>query len=319
LAEIAGREDIIGMHPGGFVLDAVRVADGQAVAIKRTRGGTPEVAIGRFFFSEEVRSAPENHCAPVFDAFDDPRGDGFVFVVMPLFRRWENPSLKTIGEAIDMFSQLLEGLVFMHSQNVAHRDIASPNIMMDATAMYPEGFHPYSQRRAKDYPKTETARALTRTEAPPKYYFIDFGISSQFSSAESRSLVVGLPGRIRAPELSDSVPYDPFPVDIYGLGHFISTQLGRWRGLGEFQELAQSMTHASPDSRPSAEACLAEFLRIRGSLPRRHAVKRLFTRDQGILERLSMTIYDSVGLAGVTAFGFASTLVSRFRSSISRK
>ena len=109
----------------------------------------------------------------------------------------------------------------MFLANSLDSDIAAANIMMDGTSMYPDGFHPYAQHRAKDYPKHSRAKALTRTQASPKYYFIDFGISSQFMGRDSRYPVVGIYGRTRAPELSLTVAYDPFAVDVFGLGSLL--------------------------------------------------------------------------------------------------
>ena len=56
-----------------------------------------------------------------------------------------------------------------------------------------------------------------------KHYFIDFGLSVQFTSFEARELVKGRCGRVRKhkPEISDTVPYDPFKADIRLVGEMI--------------------------------------------------------------------------------------------------
>ncbi len=56
------------------------------------------------------------------------------------------------------------------------------NIMMDAFAMYPSGFHPVNQNMKPDY--SSQAKYSTRTECPPKYYLIDFGLSRHFLPGE---------------------------------------------------------------------------------------------------------------------------------------
>lgn len=84
--------------------------------------------------------------------------------------------------------------------------------MMDGRAMFPEGFHAqqwlfYPDARPIDLNASRTAVGGVR------YYFIDFGISSL-----DEDKVLGVDGQERAPELSDSVPYDPYKLDVYILG-----------------------------------------------------------------------------------------------------
>jgi hypothetical protein len=95
---------------------------------------------------------------------------------------------------------------------------------MDATHMYPLGFHPVEDLYLDDA-KTPAPR-LWRLEAGVKYYFVDYGISSYFSPGSRRELVVGIAGRDQdVPELSKSVPYDPFKVDIFTIGNVIRGEI----------------------------------------------------------------------------------------------
>lgn len=59
-----------------------------------------------------------------------------------------------------------------------------------------------------------------------RYYFIDFGISTRFEGPGPYR-VTGCIGRDPSPpELSETVPYDPFKLDVYVLGnHFIQDYL----------------------------------------------------------------------------------------------
>lgn len=60
---------------------------------------------------------------------------------------------------------------------------------------------------------------LSRSEHPVRYYFIDFGISSQFAKGDS-PYVLGRQGRDKeVPELSSDIPYNAFKVDIFILGN----------------------------------------------------------------------------------------------------
>ena len=84
--------------------------------------------------------------------------------------------------------------------------------MMDASALYPRGFHPVNDDMLPD---SVLVRAPTRPRAitPVVYYFTDFGISSQFAPDDTNRLVTGINGLDdEVPELSDDVPYDPFKV-----------------------------------------------------------------------------------------------------------
>ena len=87
--------------------------------------------------------------------------------------------------------------------------------MMDGRSLYPNGHHPIRLGYTPDalYPVS----ALPRAGRNIQYYYIDFGLTSWFSPGAS-TYVVGDVGRAEVPELSDTVPYDAFKVDIYALG-----------------------------------------------------------------------------------------------------
>lgn len=100
------------------------------------------------------------------------------------------------------------------------RDCAFKNLMMDATPLYPSGFHPM---RLNSHPQriTHPATLLSRNDVPVTYYFVDFGISTWLKPENTDRLVVGSDGLDQdVPELSDDVPYDPFKVDVFVLGNF---------------------------------------------------------------------------------------------------
>jgi hypothetical protein len=108
---------------------------------------------------------------------------------------------------------------------LSHRDCSLKNVLMDATHMYPLGFHPVEEFHLDDV--TTPAPRISRLEAGVKYYFVDYGISSYFPPGSRRELVVGTAGRDQdVPELSNNVPYDPFKVDIFTIGNVLR---------GEFQ------------------------------------------------------------------------------------
>jgi hypothetical protein len=90
--------------------------------------------------------------------------------------------------------------------------------MFDASKMYPNGFHPVKINRNRNF--QGTAKAYTRTQRPPIYYLIDFGLSRQYASRE----VTDEPlrgGDKSAPEHRSRRRCNPFQTDIYYLGNLV--------------------------------------------------------------------------------------------------
>ena len=120
-----------------------------------------------------------------------------------------------IGKHLKVEASHLQELIQDH-----FRDCAFKNLMMDATSLYPDGFHPI---RTNSLPEriTHAATLLSRNDVPVTYYYVDFGISTWLKPEDTDRLVVGSDGLDQdVPELSDDVPYDPFKVDIFVLGNF---------------------------------------------------------------------------------------------------
>lgn len=93
--------------------------------------------------------------------------------------------------------------------------------MQDASSAFPgRRTHPVLTDHSEDMQVEYTP--LPRCMCSFRYYFIDFGISKRFEGPGPH-LVTGTIGRDpSAPEMSDTVPYDPFKLDIYYLGnHFL--------------------------------------------------------------------------------------------------
>ena len=150
-------------------------------------------------------------------------------------RHWRYTNVLRLQNCIwaDDFGQ---GLVYLHENNVAHRsvalayahtslknlfrDLSARNILFDERGqMYPKGYHPTNQNMEPDFSRLANPRRR-RAASSIKYLFIDFGLSSQFSSFEGRELVVGCIAQdATIPELSDDDPYNPFAVDVYTLGN----------------------------------------------------------------------------------------------------
>ncbi len=116
--------------------------------LKRTKKSLfpHETEIGLFFSMEPNSGDPRNHCIPIYEILQVPDDDEIQIVVMPMLRVHDDPRFDTIGEAVEFFrqmfevstfpildpvgrvlNQVMEGLQFMHSHNVAHRCVAFRN------------------------------------------------------------------------------------------------------------------------------------------------------------------------------------------------
>ena len=95
------------------------------------------------------------------------------------------------------------------------------NLMLDPTSLYPESFHPVE--RNLNISCSGFAKHFTRTQRPPKYYFIDFGISRQYNPANTQPREIPIWGGDKeVPEFQNSnEPCDPFPTDVFYIGNAI--------------------------------------------------------------------------------------------------
>lgn len=105
---------------------------------------------------------------------------------------------------------------------------------MDPTAMFPKSYHPVLIDKLRDL--QHNATYYTRTQRPPKYYFIDLGIARRYAPEELpplEKILLGHDGTV--PEHhGDSLSANPFKTDIYCLGNLIRTDYLRVRTSFEF-------------------------------------------------------------------------------------
>lgn len=254
------------------LIDAQRLSDGRTVYLKHTSKDSPEVEIGQYFSSDELRNDPRNHCLPVLEVLKNDDDPEHVILVIPWLRRIDSPEPASVRECVDFVQQTLEGLNFMHEHKVAHRDCAWGNIMMDGRRLYPHGWHP---QQREFYPNGQTMRGAdpSRTAVGGvRYYFIDFGISTK-----DQDEVLGIHGQELSPELSANVPYNPYKLDVYILGmayqHFL---IERHSGLDFLLPLIEYMTPQKPSERPSAAEALQRWKSIERELSFFTLSKRLY-------------------------------------------
>lgn len=200
----------------------------------------------------------ENHALPMLDelAFQD-----IVFAVFPktgltldnAYGRWAQNS---VGDIVNMIMQALEGLAFIHSMGIAHRDVFKSNLMIE---WFPESM-------------------LTRAPAisHPRVYLIDFECAVEFPAdcPPDERHCVGLPlgdtmpeaGYIRPvpPEIASGGAYDPFKLDVWQLG----TDFGDIRfNVPAIDEVLAAMADANVSTRPSAEEALRALNTVVSEMP----------------------------------------------------
>ncbi|KAF8485475.1 hypothetical protein JB92DRAFT_3026854 [Gautieria morchelliformis] len=259
-------------------MDATRMSDGKTVTLKRIvkSKNSDEVGISKFFSSEPLASDPKNHCVPLLDVLEVPEYEGMVLLVMPILRPFNDPKIWTFGEAVEFFRQVFEALnSIQRVQVIKHMssDCTGKNIMMDARKLYPNGFHPVNIDF--DYKRDSFARHWTRTERPPKYLLIDFGLSRFYDPKHGPPLDLPVQGD-KYNELSN-----PFATDIYYLGNMIKMEFVDVRfGFDFMVPLVTDMTQEEPSKRPSIDEVMTRFEAIYRSLSFKLLRTRIVKRNE---------------------------------------
>ncbi|KAJ3783960.1 kinase-like domain-containing protein [Lentinula aff. detonsa] len=247
------------------VIDATRINDGAPVALKlismSAQINTPdsnEIEILQYLSSSALAQDPRNHCIQMIDSFEvftpaemkelSAQGFSNAFIaVFPFARKWTDIPFRLVWEGLDFVRQVLEGLAFLHEHNIAHRDIRSENLMMDAA----------SQCFSATYP-------CDRIDTPVRYLFIDLGSSTKFD--EHRLVEFRHGWHKEIPEIyemdseGNRVPtrlYDPFKGDVFVLGMVLDVYFGK--SISSLQPLFSFMQNSSPAHRPTASEALSLF------------------------------------------------------------
>ncbi|KAI0744013.1 kinase-like domain-containing protein [Daedaleopsis nitida] len=286
-----------GIYPGSTkVMDAVRERDGEMVAIKHySRSTHPfESDIALFLSSPPLAENSRNHCCPILDVLDDPHDHDQRFLVMPLFRFYTDPKFVTVGESVEFFRQAFEGLQFIHSQHVAHRDISRLNVMMEWKPILPTQFHPQRPWKTRDLKRD--VRPYTRTAHPVKYYFTDFGLSRRYGPDDTNSLEVPIMGGDKTvPEFQNDphTPRNPFHTDVYYMGNLIRRDfLEVYTNFSFMEPLISRMVQDAPDKRPSMDEVVSELTQIASKLSWCKLRERLVERrDSSFMNLLKSAHY----------------------------
>ncbi|KAH7882625.1 kinase-like domain-containing protein [Phlebopus sp. FC_14] len=302
ILDIIRREDEI-IQRNSYCLDATR-ADGTPVFIKQVdrRKHPIEAEIAQFLSSPSLLSDSHNHTIPVLDSFPHKDKPEIQYLVMPLLCPVDDPSFTTIKELIDFVDQTLEDLAFMHEHNVAHRDCSGQNIMIDASDLYPNGWHPIATWLTRDRKSWSTPHK-NRCDLNIRYFFIDFDLSTRFAPGEDH-LVVSAKGAAPAPELSLEIPYNPFKLDVYLLGKVFQEHICEaYVDLPFLELLVKAMTAFNPSDRPTAKEALKRWQDICKSTQASSMGGWLHKRNESISKQIA---HDILSLAIYTYFRLTS-------------
>ncbi|TFK74308.1 kinase-like protein [Pluteus cervinus] len=292
-------DENLGSLARASIVDAIRVKDGKRVLLKRVDRSEwrHELETSRLFSTEPLASDPRNHCIPLEDVISPPDEPDLKFIVFPFLQQLVALPFDTIGEIVDFLRQVFTGLQFMHHHHVAHRDIGEPNVMMDGDELFPDGWNP---KFASLLPNGEKfTKVFTRTQLPPKYYLIDFGLSRRYDPSDPNPLEEPVFGGDRTvPEFkTGKEAYNPFQTDIYYMGNMIRRLITEglpphyiyckgYYGTGFLRPLIKDMTQADPEKRPTIDEVIARFDKMCKGLSTWKLRSRPIPRRGGIIKGL---------------------------------
>ncbi|KJA17221.1 hypothetical protein HYPSUDRAFT_46667 [Hypholoma sublateritium FD-334 SS-4] len=160
-------------------------------------------------------------------------GDSLQYAMMPFLQQ------SSVEDIVLMIMQALEAVIYIHSKNVAHRDLFMDNFLVEWS------------------PESTLGQSWTR----PRVYLIDFETAVHFPDDvdPSNRLVSGLPfpdniyRRGRAPELliSDSHMYCPFRLDMWQFGFHLMQMFSK-TGIEELDTMWLPLRYENPAYRPTA-------------------------------------------------------------------
>ncbi|KAJ3911273.1 kinase-like domain-containing protein [Lentinula edodes] len=211
-----------------------------------------ELEILRRVATNEAALIDQNHTLPLLWTITYER---FIFGVFPLVGLdFTFPWFATMDQTFEAIHQILEGVVFLHDNLIAHRDLFIGNIL----------------------PSRRVSRCSDPDLSSTRYYFIDFENAVHFSkdSDPATRTVVGPPvpwakyGRPSPPEMQQKFPYCPFRADIWQVGGCLyQLVLDAEPYIPEIVELFRTTMADKPDDRPSVRETLTTFQKLLEKVP----------------------------------------------------
>ncbi|CAL1713633.1 unnamed protein product [Somion occarium] len=245
------------MMVGYHSMDATRMSDGTLVCLKTVKTDSERLRIPIFFSSKELRDDPRNHCVPILDVLPDSENEDQSILVMPFLRKYNCPEFETVYNVTDYVDQMLEGLAFFHEHGVVLGSFLSmDDNVLDASELYPSGFHPEFQDSPRDGPCYKTCPRKSRITTPVKYYWSDFMSAARIVPKDNTEYGRGEKDDvIRAPRKMVKNwnlcgITDPFKHDVFVFGITLKYGLSQqYLNLGFLRSLVKIMTNNHRRSR----------------------------------------------------------------------
>ncbi|KAJ7852693.1 hypothetical protein B0H14DRAFT_2354655, partial [Mycena olivaceomarginata] len=142
-----------------------------------------------------------------------------------------------------------------------YSDIAPQNMVIEESRLIPKGSHWCSLDSHSGFPGDFFSWKNRCSLRPAvQYYYIDFGLSKHFPGGkESARITATLRTFPMIPELSLTVPYNPFYVDVFQLGLAMSRIIDAYPALEDFRNVAASLTVDDPRARATLEDALQQL------------------------------------------------------------
>ena len=177
---------------------------------------------------------------------------------------------------------------------------------MDPEKLYLDAFHPCSPLMKRDF--SGYARYKTRTERPPRYFMIDFGLSRRYDPSIAQPLEVPIWGADKeVPEFQNSnAPCNPFPTDVFYIGNTIKKDfvevclklyvvymwLNKYEpqsklGFDFMRPLITDMVQRDPSQRPTMDEVVERFGAIRAGLNSRKLRSRIISKGENLYQRMT--------------------------------
>ncbi|KAH0828802.1 hypothetical protein J3R83DRAFT_3250 [Lanmaoa asiatica] len=174
----------------------------------------------------------------------------------------------------------------------------------------------------RDY--SGSAKHYTRTQRPPKYYFIDFGLSRRYdlTDADPREEPIW-GGDKEVPEFQNSnEPCNPFPTDVFYIGNAIRKDFIEVShpsvyfprsirdhtrqtkpGFEFMKHLVADMVQADPSNRPTVDEVVVRFDEIRAGLSSWKLRSRVVDKEEEKIERVTRSLSHWARRIGFVARG----------------
>jgi hypothetical protein len=186
-------------------------------------------------------------------------------------------------------------------------DCMDLNIMMDPKPLFIDPFHPFRTHRTRDL--KGIPRHRSRTQRPINYFFIDFGLSRRYDPSITNPvepIIMG--GDNTVPEFRSRKPQNPFPTDVYYIGHAIQetfldvrciahslnttlmTVAQEYNGLEFIEPLILDMVQEDPSLRPTMEQAVSRLETICQGLGSWKLRSRLTAKKESFLQSVFKNI-----------------------------